>query len=104
MSIPYELREKIEKLNSNLKESYNQKVLPSGDANAAEADLLWSSSRFWAQIIHSCAQSKYDSSLDNLLEFKGEYEAKNNVSFNTDNLFTKFWLRNVLGFVSVMRF
>ena len=96
MSGTYEQWEKTMKLNELLKSSYAIKQVHNGDIEAVEADLLWNSSRFWAQVIYSCRPFKHECSYDDFLEFKRSYETQTNTRINVDELQSKFWLRNVL--------
>lgn len=94
----HQLQESIKHfINSYTHQAYSRHI----DKDVTEADLLWDSSRFWAQIIHKSAPMREKMTHKEFLDYKQQYEAKNNIIIDSDALFDRFWLRNVLGFIEV---
>jgi hypothetical protein len=99
--------EDIHKLSMDIKEFieiYTHKLKPpiqDRENQIVEADLLWNASYFWACIIHKSTPLREKLTFDEFENYKQQYEKKNNSSINSDILFEKFWLRNVLGFVEI---
>ena len=71
------------------------------DQKAIEADLLWDASRFWATVIHKASPIRKKMTYSEFLDYKLHYETQNNIAINSNSLFDRFWLRNVLGFVEI---
>lgn len=71
------------------------------DQKSIEADLLWDASRFWATVIHKALPIREKMTYSEFLDYKLHHEAQNNIEINSNSLFDRFWLRNVLGFVEI---
>ena len=94
----YQLKEKIKHFIQNYTTNgFNRQK----DTKAIEADLLWDASRFWAYIIHKASPIREKMTYPEFIEYKLQYEVQNNIIINSDDLFQRFWLRNVLGFVEI---
>lgn len=101
MNLSYEQQELVKKLKSYIKTftiSHNQYFV---EVEAREADLNWEASRFWANVIHKAIPRRYEHNYESLLFFQKEYEATNSVVIDINKLFSKFWLRNVLGYINI---
>lgn len=81
--------------------TFKQSVSTQNDPKAVEADLLWDASRFWATLIHKAYLTGEKMTYSGFLDFKSQYEAENNITINANDLFDRFWLRNVLGFIEI---
>ncbi|MTI21130.1 hypothetical protein E1176_08870, partial [Fulvivirga sp. RKSG066] len=71
------------------------------EKEALEEDLKWGVSLFLAKAIHLAKPRDQTYSLDQFNQFKSQYEQDNGKQINTESLFQKFWLRNVLSTIKV---
>ena len=76
---------------------YTKKVTSYSSTSIHDAEKLWNAPLFFANILLSSDYSEPSVSDKELEGFKKKYELKNNVEIDLDFLFSKFWLRNVLG-------
>lgn len=65
-----------------------------------ESDLSWESARFWANTIY-LSQQFVPFKQDDLIRLQLEYEKQNNLKIDVDQLFSRFWLRNILGEIQI---
>jgi hypothetical protein len=79
----------------------SQGITRQKDSNAIEADLLWDASRFWAHVIHKSLPIREKMTYSEFKDYKSQYETDNNIKINSDELFERFWLRNVLGYIQI---
>ena len=94
----HQLKESIKHfINSYTHQAYSRHI----DKDVTETDLLWDSSRFWAHIIHKSVPMREKMTHKEFLDYKQQYEAQNNIIIDSDALFDRFWLRNILGFIEV---
>lgn len=92
--------EQIRTLNDLLKNSY-KRFERHIDKEVVELDLTWDAARFWANMIYKSQPFNDQFTLSDLKIFQADHENRNNVKIDLDQLFAKFWLRNILGAVEI---
>ncbi|TWI77961.1 hypothetical protein IQ13_4203 [Lacibacter cauensis] len=99
-------------MNTNLSDSINElktfllqitekQIKRNKEIAANEADLSWEAARFFAEIIDKSTAPVNLKTYDQFATIKKDFEAINNLNINESELFNKFWLRNVLGYVKI---
>lgn len=71
------------------------------DKEVIESDLLWESSRFWANVIYKSQPITKKITPVNLKAIVSQFEVDNNVKVDTEELANKFWIREILGQIEV---
>lgn len=71
------------------------------DKEVIESDLLWESSRFWANVIYKSQPITKKITPVNLKITVYEYEVQNNVKIDIEGLFNRFWIREILGQIEI---
>ena len=71
------------------------------DNTVVEENFNWNASLFLAKAIYLARHKKQAYTLEQFEEFKNLYEQNAGKLINTDNLFQRFWLRNVLGTIRI---
>lgn len=96
----HQLKREIEYfiLNTSINKNQREK-----DSKILEADLLWDASRFWATIIYEGSSIQRKMTYPDFMNYKLLYESQNDVIVDSNKLFERFWLRNVLGFIEIPR-
>ena len=69
--------------------------------DAIEENLKWNASLFFAKLINLANPRKQELSLEEFNHFKKDYEERNDKRIDTDALFQKYWLRNILGKIRI---
>ncbi len=71
------------------------------DKEVFESDLLWESSRFWANVIYKSQPITKIITPLNLKTIVSQFEGENNVRVDVEKLVNKFWIREILGQIEV---
>jgi hypothetical protein len=71
------------------------------DQQVLEEDLNWSTLLFLAKAVHLALPLNCEYTAESFCHFKRQYEIRTGVPFNTQRLFEKFWLRNIMGYIEM---
>lgn len=96
----YDQQEKFNELLSYISTHSRDRYIHHEDHKAVEENLKWNASLFFAKAIHEAKPKKLELTLEEFNQFKTDYENRNS-QINTDALFQKYWLRNVLGRIKI---
>jgi len=99
----YEQREKVDDLKKFLIIHNKGGQDRRQDINALEADLLWDASRFWATVVYKAKAVTGYKTLEEFNQFAKEYNDRVAKGIDTESLFSKYWLPNVLGYVRIAK-
>lgn len=66
-----------------------------------EAAVLWNAPEFFAKILSLAEPMGYECTKEEFNAFHKQYELENAIEIDSEGLFEKHWLRNVLGFVHI---
>lgn len=96
----YKTKEKIDKIQNTLKpfeidRSYSE------NHEAIKSDINWNSSFFFAKILIEAVIPKNYCSKSDIEKFSEKYNSESKVAIDINNLFNRFWLREVLGRVQI---
>lgn len=97
----YEQRDKVEELKKFLSTYVKPRQDRHKDIKAIEADLLWDAGRFWATVVYRAQATETGKTIHAFNEFTKEYNKRTGKRIDTESLFCKYWLRNVVGYVHV---
>lgn len=97
----YEQNEKFKDLVNFISTHTLDKGIKYKEKDALESDLSWNASLFFAKAIHLAEPKGREFTLKQFRQFKKDYEDRNEIKINTDTLFQRFWLRNILGKIKV---
>lgn len=97
----YDQQEKFKELISFISTHTIDRSISRADQKAVEENLKWNTSLFFAKVIHLAKPRKQELTLEEFNQFKKDYEGRSSVKIDSDNLFRKYWLRNVLGKIKI---
>jgi hypothetical protein len=96
----YKVEKKLKKLklllNHYKKQPYNR-----NNDKTEDAEKLWNSSLFFANILLASNYSGSEITENEFRVFTQDYEDRNEVKIDTDDLFSKFWMRQIFGKIYV---
>lgn len=95
----YSTQERLKQICTFLKESTYQQNNATDIRFSNTADLLWDPVRFWGKVLHHAKPPACYFTWEDFLNFKKSYEDTHNETIDESFLFSKFWIRNVLGFI-----
>ncbi len=101
MRIDCSQNEQIKKLDYFLASYTSDNRLRYHDSKAKESDLIWNSSFFFANVLYNSTAQKESFTLLEFEDFVANLEKSSGLSFDTNSLFEKYWLRNVLGKIKI---
>lgn len=96
----YDQQDKFKELLSLVSSYTNDRVTNHNDQDAIEANLKWNASLFIAKAIYLAEPIENDLSIGEFIKFYKDYEDTNG-KVDSDSLFERHWLRNVLGKVQI---
>lgn len=96
----YDQQEKFNELLSYISTHSKDRYINREDHKAVEENLKWNASLFFAKAIHEAKPRKRELTLEEFNQFKKDYKGQNG-QIDTDTLFQKYWLRNVLGRIKI---
>src|SRR5690554_3425061 len=96
----YIIEENLKKLKLLL-EHYKKPLYNHQNSATEDAEKLWNSSLFFANILIASDYSGPDISDKELKDFTAGYEVQNKEKIDLEGLFSKFWLRNVFGNIHI---
>ncbi|MEQ8470013.1 MAG: hypothetical protein RIC35_02455 [Marinoscillum sp.] len=99
--LKHEYDEQFKELANFISTHTIDKGINNKEKDALESDLSWNASLFFAKAIHLAGLRKQELALKEFNQFKKAYENRNGIQINTDALFQKFWLRDVLGKIKI---
>src|SRR5690606_30732309 len=92
----YIIEENLKKLKLLL-EHYKKPLYNYQNSDTDDAEKLWNSSLFFANILIASDYSGPDISDKELKKFTDDYEVQNKETIDLEELLSKFWLRNIFG-------
>ncbi|SRX56071.1 hypothetical protein [Aequorivita sp. CIP111184] len=92
----YIIEENLKKLKLLL-QHYKKPLYNHRNSAIEDAEKLWNSSLFFANLIIASDYSGPDISDKELNKFTAEYEVQNKETIDLEELLSKFWLRNIFG-------
>ncbi|MGE0931994.1 hypothetical protein [Peijinzhouia sedimentorum] len=96
----YDQQEKFKELISFISTHTIDRSINRADQKAIEENLKWNASLFFAKAIHLAKSREQELTLAEFNQFRKDYEDGNG-QIDTDTLFQKYWLRNVLGKIKI---
>ncbi|MEC3963846.1 hypothetical protein [Flagellimonas halotolerans] len=96
----YDQQEKFKELISFISTHTIDRSINRVDQKAIEENLKWNASLFFAKAIHLAKSREQGFTLAEFDQFRKDYEDRNG-QIDTDSLFQKYWLRNVLGKIKI---
>jgi hypothetical protein len=97
----YDQFEKVKSLRNLIDENTVRPKQNPLDHQVLDDDSKWNASRFWAEAMYKSIPIQFKITSEMFLDFKVGYETANNLSINGEQLFEKFLLRRILGFIEI---
>jgi len=85
----------------NILKPYNSKHVRHKNEKAKNAKLLWNATAFFSKIVIQSKPNSFIKTVPYFEKFIANYNKTTNVTIHLNELFEKYWLRSILGFVHI---